>query len=324
MTECKSDYRKKLRELNEAKSQIEAIESELKKLYKKTIEFDMELKYQEEIEALQEKTTGLNIELVRDFLCKDKDAAFIKLKGYDIGIQGDGPWGVIEFQDFLLEKDFSVANITDPKIQYIVLGERNVDEEELDELITNSIELGIDLYIYTQELFLAWLITGENPLETLSEEELLKSAKDHWSLQYLINSTEFPWPQLIDHSMMNKSYDIKTFEWNGALSEESPLWKIGYTVRKDSLSTQERRELLKRAYTTASLDKFLLNKEDRDRWGDANSPQRLYTISSLIAWLANFQGSTKPEAREKWQSDLNWLKQNYYDSKMKFWPARAG
>jgi len=322
MSEYKSEYRKKLRELNDAKQHISSLEGDVRKLYKKSLEFDLELKHQEELEALQDKTTGLNIEFIRDFLCEDKDASSIELKGLDIGIQGEGPWGVGEFQDFLLKKDFNVVNITDPGVRYLILGARNIDENELHEQITASIDEEFDLYIFTQELFLTWLITGKNPLNTWSDEDLLESVIDHGSLQYLIDATEFPWPQLVDHEPKSTSYEVKTFEWDGALSEESPLRKLGYSVQADVLSIQQRRAILKNAYTTSALNKFLISAHDLERWGQPNTAQRLYAMSSLITWLANFQGSTKPAAREKWVSDLNWLKESFYESKMKFWPLR--
>jgi hypothetical protein len=322
MSEYKSEYRKKLRELNDTKATLSTLETELQKLYKKSIEHDLELKHQAQLDLLQETTTGLNIELIRDFICANKDATSINLKGIDIGIQGDGPWGVMEFQEFLTEKEFSVVNITDPGVQYLILGARSIDEEELNQQITTSIEEGFELYIFTQELFLAWLITGQNPLEVWLEKDLLESVLEHESLQYLIDSTEFPWPQLVDHASMNRSYEVKTFEWDGALSEESPLRKLGYSVQADVLSIQERRAILKNAYTTSALNKFLINAHDLERWGQPNTAQRLYTISSLITWLANFQGATKPAAREKWISDLSWLKESFYDAKMKFWPMR--
>ena len=322
MSEYKSEYRKKLRELNDTKEILSVLEGELQKLFKKSVEHDLELKHQEEIELLQETTSGLNIELIRDFICTNKDSFSINLNGVDIGIQGDGPWGVMEFQEFLTEKEFSVVNITEPGVQYLILGARNIDEEELSQQITASIEEGFNLYIFTQELFLAWLITGQNPLEAWSEKDLLESVLQHESLQYLIDSTEFPWPQLVDHASMNRSYEVKTFEWDGALSEESPLRKLGYSVQADVLSVQQRRTILKNAYTTSALSKFLTTAHDLERWGQPNTAQRLYAISSLITWLANFQGTTKPAAREKWTSDLSWLKDSFYDTKMKFWPMR--
>lgn len=322
MSEYKSEYRKKLRELTEAKSHTATLESELQKLYKKSIEFDLDLRHQAQLDELRTKTTGLNIELIRDYLCSDKNAASVNMSRMEIGIQGDGPWGVIEFEGFLNQKDFSVVNITDPGVRCIVLGSYNVDEEELNQQIATSIEEGFDLRIYSQELFVAWLITGVNPLEEWLEKDLLESVRGHESLQYVIDSTQFPWPQLVDHASMKRSYEVKTFEWDGSLSEESPLRKMGYSVQAGALSIQERRAILRQAYTSSGLNKFLYSSHDLERWGQPNTAQRLYAISSLITWLANFQGPTKPAAREKWISDLRWLKESFYDSKMKFWPVR--
>lgn len=322
MSEYKSEYRKKLRELTESKAHTATLEGELQKLYKKSIEFDLDLRRRAQLEELRAKTTGLNIELIRDYLCSDKNAASVNMSRMEIGIQGDGPWGVIEFEGFLNQKDFSVVNITDPGVRCIVLGSYNVDEEELNQQIATSIEEGFDLRIYSQELFVAWLITGVNPLEEWLEKDLLESVREHESLQYVIDSTQFPWPQLVDHASMKRSYEVKTFEWDGSLSEESPLRKMGYSVQAGALSIQERRAILRQAYTSSGLNKFLYSSHDLERWGQPNTAQRLYAISSLITWLANFQGLTKPAAREKWISDLRWLKESFYDSKMKFWPVR--
>ncbi len=322
MSEYKSEYRKKLRELTESKVHTATLEGELQKLYKKSIEFDLDLRHRAQLEELRAKTTGLNIELIRDYLCSDKNAASVNMSRMEIGIQGDGPWGVIEFEGFLNQKDFSVVNITDPGVRCIVLGSYNVDEEELNQQIATSIEEGFDLRIYSQELFVAWLITGVNPLEEWLEKDLLESVREHESLQYVIDSTQFPWPQLVDHASMKRSYEVKTFEWDGSLSEESPLRKMGYSVQAGALSIQERRAILRQAYTSSGLNKFLYSSHDLERWGQPNTAQRLYAISSLITWLANFQGPTKPAAREKWISDLRWLKESFYDSKMKFWPVR--
>ena len=324
MSQYKSEYRKKLRELAEAKAHTISLEGEIQKLYKKSIEFDLDLKHQAQLEEIKAKTTGLNIELIRDFLCSDKDASSINMNKMEIGIQGDGPWGVMEFQEFLTQKDFRVVNITDPGVRCIVLGSYNVDEEELSQQITTSIEEGFDLRIYSQELLVAWLITGADPLEQWLEKDLLEAIKEHETMQYVVDSTEFPWPQLVDHASTNESFDVKTFEWDGSLSEESPLRKMGYSVQAgpDALSIRERRDILRKAYISRELNGFLHSSHDLERWGQPNTAQRLYAISRLITWLANFQGSTKPAAREKWVSDLRWLRESFYDSKMKFWPAR--
>jgi hypothetical protein len=231
-----------------------------------------------------------------------------------------------DFESFLVNKGFKVKNITDPKVQYLILGSSKVDELEVYQQIQTSIDEGFELFIYTQELFVAWLISRINPLQEWTEEELLISVSDHDPMQSVIDHEEFTWPEITEANTNNDKYSIKDFEWDGSLSEESPLGKMGYTVRVDSISVAKRREILKNAYSTSQMDRYLMNKSDRERWGKANSAQRLYAIARLISWLIGFQGTTKPVAREKWKEDLIWLKSNFYqaDKGMKFsWPRAS-
>ena len=219
-----------------------------------------------------------------------------------------------------MDRNFVTSDILEPNAQYLILGSMNVSLEELEEKIEHSIDEGYELRVYTQELFLAWLITGKDPLEEWAVEDLLTSVESHHPIQFLINHEAFSWPVICD-APHDGQHGVKSFEWSGQLSEESPLKKIGYTARDGALTASERRRLLTTAYSTGSIDKFLLNPEDVERWGRARTAQRLYAISSLIAWLANFQGATKPHALEIWRSDLDWLKREFYEARMKFkWP----
>ncbi len=326
-----AEYRKKLNELNTLKQQVSSMEAEVKRLFRKTIESDISEKYLEEIDLLKTYPGGLNRIEIRDFLCKEADAKSIGMHRKSIGMEGVGPWELLEkdgLQEFLEEKGFEVVQITDPSTKHIILGSNSstVDPDDIDIQIERSISEDFELRIYTQELFIIWLITGEDPLDNWAEDDLLALVADHEPMQHVLSHRIFTWPEIFTPDVRNDDYEVKTFEWSGSLAEESPLAKMGYTVRADGISQLKRREILKAAFSSSQMDRYLLTDVDRKRWGRANTAQRLYSISHLISWLAGFQGTTKPEARYKWEEDLSWLKKEFYlsNKRMNFlWPRQT-
>jgi len=323
-----ADYRKKLNELNKLKQQVSFLEVEVKRLFRKSIEFDISKKYLEEIDLLKTYPGGLNRVEIRDFLCREVDAKSIGMHRKSIGMEGVGPWELTEdggLQQFLDGKGFEVVEITDPSAKHIILGWNSisVSRDDIDTQIERSISENFELRIYTQELFIIWLITGEDPLDNWPEDELLALVADHEPMQHVLSHRVFTWPEVFTSDGRNDDYEVKTFEWSGSLAEESPLAKMGYTVRADGISQLKRREILKSAFSSSQMDRYLLTEADRKRWGRANTAQRLYSISHLISWLAGFQGATKLEAKFKWEDDLKWLKKEFYlsNKRMSFvWP----
>ncbi len=323
-----ADYRKKLNELNKLKQQVSFLEVEVKRLFRKSIEFDISKKYLEEIDLLKTYPGGLNRVEIRDFLCREVDAKSIGMHRKSIGMEGVGPWELTEdggLQQFLDGKGFEVVEITDPSAKHIILGWNSisVSRDDIDTQIERSISENFELRIYTQELFIIWLITGEDPLDNWPEDELLALVADHEPMQHVLSHRVFTWPEVFTSDGRNDDYEVKTFEWSGSLAEESPLAKMGYTVRADGISQLKRREILKAAFSSSQMDRYLLTEADRKRWGRANTAQRLYSISHLISWLAGFQGATKLEAKFKWEDDLKWLKKEFYlsNKRMSFvWP----
>ncbi len=326
-----AEYRKKLKELNLLKQQVSSMEVEVKKLFRKTIESEISERYLEEINLLKTFPGGLNRVEIRDFLCKEADAKSIGMHRNLIGMEGDGPWKILEddgLEQFLVEKGFEVVEITDPSTKHIILGSNSstIDYDDIDIQIERSISEDFELRIYTQELFITWLITGEDPLDNWPEDDLLALVADHEPMQHVLSHRIFTWPEIFTPDGRNDDYEVKTFEWSGSLAEESPLAKMGYTVRADGISQPKRREILKAAFSSSQMDRYLLTDVDRKRWGRANTAQRLYSISHLISWLAGFQGPSKPEAKYKWEDDLSWLKKEFYlsNNRMNFlWPRQT-
>lgn len=305
----------KKKELDEYRDHVMRLENELLKLTNKAItESAAEAVIAYELDKIQ-NPSGMNRTLIRDFLCYEKNANDLDLNDSPICILGSGPWDKNELNDFLLSKDFCCSDEVD-EVKIIIVGELlNLDEEKnIFELIYSA----TPVKVYTQELFIYYLITGEDPLSTWEEECLMDSIDNHKGMDAIISSTAFIWPDEIQNSnsVDYSITEIDVTDWD----EESPLRKLGYTVREGALSDYRRREILNIAFND-SLKKYLKNESDKKRWGAPRSAQRLYAMAHFINWLNKFQGNVKPAAAARWKSDLQWLKKSFYVSRMNFkWP----
>jgi hypothetical protein len=96
------------------------------------------------------------------------------------------------------------------------------------------------------------------------------------------------------------------------LEAVSPLRAMGYTVAEGSLTERQRRNILRKAITQETLDLEDTAQSDH-RWGCGHTSDRLKAIASYLFWLARFQGAEKPGAKERWLSDIDWLKKSYSD-----------
>ena len=109
-------------------------------------------------------------------------------------------------------------------------------------------------------------------------------------------------------------------ETDRRLNLDSPLSRLGYSVAENGLDEDERHELLDIAVNSDVLPGVTSN-DQKKRWGTKNSPQRIYAISKFLTWLCRFQGSDKLSARDKWISDIQYLREQFYDETMGFdWP----
>ncbi len=98
----------------------------------------------------------------------------------------------------------------------------------------------------------------------------------------------------------------------GDLEAVSPLRAMGYTVAEDALTEKQRRSILRKSIKQESLDPEGQAQGDL-RWGQRNTPDRLEAIVNHLFWLARLQGTEKPGAKERWLSDIEWLKQSFSD-----------
>ena len=297
-----------------------ALEREIEKLNRRL----SDEKIQEITEDLATYQGGLNLAPIRDALVGDNTAKDLDgILGNTLCLLGVGPWEPDDFSDFLAERDFL---LTDHKhfFDVLVLG-RSIDEEEMISLraiLDYQIDRAEPLTVVSQELLVLALVTLENPLELLSEDELYELAEGHGGLTTVIEYEGFEW--IFQEGGLEEdeeSEDDEIFEFDAsALSAESPLHRVGYTVAKGKLSVAERRRCLKEMFEIDGDDVFKA-REEYQVWGNAKTQQRLYAMAKHISWLIGFRGENLPNAAERWRSDLAWLKENYYRSGMKFdWP----
>lgn len=69
-----------------------------------------------------------------------------------------------DLSSFLSEMEFEVSK-DHSKTEFIILGQQDFDEDQLERAIEDSIHDGRQLKIYSQELFLYWILSGEDPLD---------------------------------------------------------------------------------------------------------------------------------------------------------------
>lgn len=305
------------RKLNELRQVITEIEQQISKLIPKVVSERVATEIENlKIHQLQ-NPHGMNRGMIRSLLTFEKDANNIDLADVPIALSGSGPWITEDLEEFLVSKRFDCVSIED-QAQFLVIGEYNIDEEEIHQFITNSLEKYVTPRIYTQELFICFIAMGDDPLAVWSEETLMAAVEGHKGMEYVLSYEEIVWPKFNSEESSDdfSVFAIDADEWN----QESPLRKLGYTAREGALSQQERRQKLTEAYT-ASIDRYIESEDEQTQWGRPNSAQRLYAIASFISWLCDFQGRTRPNALAKWQSDLRWLKQTHYHNRMRFeWP----
>jgi len=262
---------------------------------------------------------GLNFISLRNALCdlsKESENSWIPSV---LATSGSGPWYEKEFDDFLLNKGIDLYQMPSEDVNGLILGVEGWSEDDLtSQIFSHSTE---NLKIYSQEIFVFGLIAGQDPYLILEETVTDEIGINHPGIQFILNQN-FVWPNWGDSTHGadtndDSEWDFDVSDW----SNESVLMQLGYSASASGPSDFERRRILSSAFELRTLP-GIESSEQKNKWGISNSPRRLRAISHFIGWLINLQGSEKPKAREKWTSDLVWLKNQYYSKAMHFpWPT---
>lgn len=227
---------------------------------------------------------------------------------------GDGPWPIKKLTELLQELGFEVwQNGCNADIEVVVVGRANWSESDIDAQIDERD--GESLRVYPQELFVLMLAMQADPLEIADPEALLKFVDEHPVFEYLFNQ-DFPWPE----TSFEDGPPATIGEGFDGEDASSPLYKLGYSVAQQvALSPSQRHAYLEETYSEVSLP-WCISDAYMNDWGDAKSRTRL----RRIAWhlhLMTKRFRRHAEAVARWESDLDWLKRNYYKPIHRFrWP----
>jgi hypothetical protein len=300
---------------DQSKASQQVMEERISAVLKRLQDRFSDLEQQNQLLVSREWADGLNQPALRDALVGPVTPTKQEWVPDMLGTSGFGPWESDEFDDFLTSRGLILRVFPHEGLNAVILGRENWTEASLSKQIYLWNESAAR--VYTQELFVLGLVIGADPLATLTEQQLLAIAGQHPAISYLL-AQQFPWP--IQQESPTGQAGVQTWSEDEEFHQVSPLGMLGYSVAKDKWTTAQRRSILRKALHSEALP-GLETSDAVKRWGAAYSAQRLYAISRHLFWLVSFQGPEKPAAREKWVSDLTWLKQSFYKRSQGFkWP----
>lgn len=216
---------------------------------------------------------------------------------------GSGPFEEGEFDEFLKKNKIN-SNKPSAEVNILIVGAHDWDEK----VITDSLRLNKNrqLKVYSQEMFLSYMCCGLDPYESeLSVLQLF--TKEHSAFKYLF-SYGFKWPSTLVSN--NSSQNDLIAKW----LQKGFLGYLGYKVGRSGLSSIKRIKILEKAFTNQLPSELPIVY--RDEWGKPNSSQRLLKIANSIASFCrnakNRNNRSYAIAIYDWETDLNWLKAQYY------------
>lgn len=226
-----------------------------------------------------------------------------------LGRIGEGPWSDAVLANALEDVGYKFWVTPDGDLRHLIVGREGWAKKVLLEQI-DAVN-GEPIRIYSQEMFLAKLITGRDPFDCNDSGLLMAFARGHPALEFLL-SLSAPWPTVSERD----SDPIDPVDSDDYGVSETPLHKLGYHVgATSSLTVAERRRILTDCLEAVALE-FTpeSSKNYRRKWGRGGSAQRLYRIAVHIKLLTERQGLDlrRPRARADWISDLDWLRKTYY------------
>jgi hypothetical protein len=295
------------------KAKVNRLEREL--LAKNVELISLDLNLTEQLESAEKSAQRLGSLLnhkILSWMLEDATPKVANVEHGYLSIMGEGPWDTNLMAQLMEQQGFSLWELPDQDVAHVVVGRADWNADILEEQI--DARVGMDLRIYSQEMWFAKLITGRDPFDSHDHDLLMAFAKDHEALQYLL-SRDFQWPEVAVKGLIGE---------DGSVIEPppppkgsvSPLHIFGYQVGSTSrLSIKNRRDLLSQFLQAKTLIFDDQSSEAyRTSWGKPRSVQRLYCIAMHINWLIGWQGRDprKVQANDDWIEDLKWLKQIYY------------
>lgn len=227
-----------------------------------------------------------------------------------VSMVGSGPYPEDDFFEFLDSGALQIYYI-DEETDVLIIGREDWDESTLDVLLDQRD--GQVLKVYSQEMFLAYWVTGRDPFQ---DEDVARAfGAGHPALDYLSN-VGFDWPST------HVSFGSRSGEVATELVEIGLLRHMGYRVGKTKgLPSAKRREILEKAFNFR-LPNTNLPRSYIEEWGNPKSKERLQKMAnSLAAFCRRERKQNHDVAASDYEEDLKWLHDTFYRGRFKFqWP----
>ena len=232
-----------------------------------------------------------------------------------VGCIGEGPFFSEDFAEFLQSQGVGIIPIFE-HTEVLILGRDGWDEAELDDAI--DLRVGQSLKIYSQEMFLAFLAKGADPFgASLDVLEAFKAG--HAGLEFVATGWSGWVTTVVPKGNRSGSQVLNATGWH----EESPLRAMGYRVGKSGAGINERRRILRQAFTEKL--EVVGPPHYMAQWGAPQSAERLRKMAeSIAAHCRNNRAKRNPseQAIADWEADLKWLREEFYHGHFKFyWPS---
>ena len=230
-------------------------------------------------------------------------------------VQGYLPLDEPELKKLLENHGIGYGGMYRADLETLIIGREGWDEEQ----VLRQLDLRTDqrLTVYSQEMILAFLACGNDPL--MGDQALLDFfSNGHRGLTFL-KSIGVQWPS------------TEVFPGTGQLS--NPDWPktgllkhMGYEVGENGKDVFTRRGILQIVFDSIGLPQ-VMSFEYMQEWGQGRSSVRLQKMANVIASMVrNFKRRENPRPYRKaindWESDLEWLKSRFYSGRFSFrWPG---
>lgn len=229
---------------------------------------------------------------------------------------GSGPYEESDFDTILRKLGINVFELGSQGFKVLVLGRGDWDEDTVNKHIESRREE--ELCLYSQEMFLAHLATGQDPHD---DSELLEAfGEGHPAFEYL-SDWGFDWPRttIVPGIGLPSTGGGDPTSW----PQVGLLKHLGYTVGSNGVSRWERQRILRAVFTESVPN--VQSQAYMNEWGTPKSSTRLQKLAKSIASFArNAQRKESPpeEAIREWEQDLAWLQETFYRGRFKFyWPS---
>ena len=238
--------------------------------------------------------------------------------GGSVLTSGEGPYRKSDFEKILDLLGYSVFPLNVGKSFYaaeiLIVGQEGWNEDDLIDLLDKR--RGRTLRVYSQEMFLSYLLTEIDPLSSADNDWIISLGEGHSALEFLMN-LGFDWPSTVVFGGGNSEIDDSDWPQMGLMKA------LGYRVGKTGIQdAKKRHELLTEIFMKEDLP-AVMSKDYLAEWGSPGSCQRLKKMADSIA---TFSKNAKPRkdadmtvAIEHWEEDLKWLGKNFYHGHCQFW-----